>query len=83
MPFLRLCQKDRGSERDRLDRMTGQFLFQLISRRYGRGSMILTFNKAYGDWGDNLAEQHVATAILCRLQDKKLGLAPPDPRVLA
>jgi DNA replication protein DnaC len=39
-----------------LDRMTAQFLFQLVSRRYGRGSIILTSNKSYGEWGDIFAE---------------------------
>jgi hypothetical protein len=50
-----------------LDRMTAQFLFQLISRRYGRGSVILTSNKSYGEWGDIFADQVLAAAILDRL----------------
>jgi DNA replication protein DnaC len=50
-----------------LDRLAAQFLFQLVSRRYQRGSIILTSNKSYGDWGDILADQVLATAILDRL----------------
>ena len=50
-----------------LDRMAAQFLFQLISRRYLKGSIILTSNKSYGDWGDIFADQILATAILDRL----------------
>jgi DNA replication protein DnaC len=50
-----------------LDRMAAQFLFQLVSRRYLRGSIILTSNKSYGDWGDIFADQVLAAAILDRL----------------
>lgn len=51
-----------------LDRLAAQFLFQLISRRYLRGSIVLTSNKSYGDWGDIFAsDQVLATAILDRL----------------
>jgi len=50
-----------------LDRMTAQFLFQLVSRRYQKGSIILTSNKSYGEWGDIFADQVLASAILDRL----------------
>lgn len=50
-----------------LDRMAAQFLFQLVSRRYLKGSIILTSNKSYGEWGDIFADQVLATAILDRL----------------
>lgn len=50
-----------------LDRMTAHFLFQLVSRRYQKGSIILTSNKSYGEWGDIFADQVLATAILDRL----------------
>lgn len=40
---------------------------QLVSRRHGRGSIILTSNKSYGDWGDIFADQVLAAAILDRL----------------
>lgn len=50
-----------------LDRMTAQFLFQLVSRRYQKGSIILTSNKSFGEWGDIFTDQVLATAILDRL----------------
>jgi DNA replication protein DnaC len=50
-----------------LDRMVAQFLFQLVSRRYQRGSIILTSNKSFGEWGDIFTDQVLATAILDRL----------------
>jgi hypothetical protein len=42
-------------------------LFQLVSRRYERGSIPITSNRASGDWGTVLGDQVVATAILDRL----------------
>lgn len=50
-----------------LDRLAAQFLFQLVNRRYLKGSLILTSNKSFGDWGDIFADQVLATAILDRL----------------
>lgn len=50
-----------------LDRMAAQFMFQLVSRRYQKGSIILTSNKSFGEWGDIFADQVLATAILDRL----------------
>ncbi len=50
-----------------LDRMAAQFLFQLVSRRYLKGSIILTSNKSFADWGDIFAYPVLATAILDRL----------------
>jgi DNA replication protein DnaC len=50
-----------------LDRLAAQFLFQLVSRRYLRTSMIVTSNKSYGEWGDIFADQVLASAILDRL----------------
>jgi DNA replication protein DnaC len=42
-------------------------LFQLISRRYEKGSILITSNRTVGDWGTVLGDQVVATAILDRL----------------
>jgi DNA replication protein DnaC len=50
-----------------LDAVTARFLFQLISRRYTKGSMIITSNKSYGEWGEVMADQVLASAILDRL----------------
>jgi len=50
-----------------LDKRAAQFLFQLISRRYQHGSIILTSNKAYNEWGDIFPDRVLASAILDRL----------------
>jgi DNA replication protein DnaC len=50
-----------------LDQRAGQFLFQLVSRRYQKGSIILTSNQSFADWGDIFADTVLATALLDRL----------------
>ncbi len=50
-----------------LDRVVAQFLFQLVSRRYLKGSSIVTSNKSYGEWGDSVADHVLAAALLDRL----------------
>lgn len=41
--------------------------FQLVSRRYERGSLLITSNRAVGEWGGVFGDPVVATAILDRL----------------
>ena len=41
--------------------------FQLVSRRYERGSMMITSNRSVGEWGEVFGDPVVATAILDRL----------------
>jgi DNA replication protein DnaC len=50
-----------------LDDLGATILFQLVSARYERGSIILTSNKSYGDWGSIFGDPIIATAILDRL----------------
>ena len=50
-----------------LDRQATTCLFQLISERYERASMILTSNKSYGEWGAIFQDNVIASAILDRL----------------
>ena len=50
-----------------LDRDGANLLFQLVSRRYERGSILLTSNKGYGDWASFLGDPVLAAAILDRL----------------
>lgn len=50
-----------------LDQVGASFFFQLVSRRYERGSIIITSNKSYGDWGTIFPDSIVASAILDRL----------------
>jgi DNA replication protein DnaC len=43
-------------------------LFEVISRRYERGSIILTSNKSYGEWAEIFSgDEVIATAMLDRL----------------
>ena len=42
-------------------------LFTLVSARYERGSIILTSNKGFGEWGELLGDTVIASAILDRL----------------
>jgi DNA replication protein DnaC len=41
--------------------------FQLVARRYERGSLLITSNRAIGEWGTVFGDPVVATAILDRL----------------
>lgn len=50
-----------------LDNLGATMLFQLISVRYERGSIILTSNKTFGHWGEAFGDPVIAGAILDRL----------------
>ena len=50
-----------------LSREAANWLFELVARRYERGSIILTSNKSYGDWGSLFPDMALASAILDRL----------------
>lgn len=50
-----------------IDRIGADLFFQLISRRYERGPMILTSNQSFGAWGEVFGDRVIATAILDRL----------------
>ena len=50
-----------------LDPTGATIFFQLVSARYERGSIILTSNKSYTDWGAVFGDQMIAAAILDRL----------------
>jgi DNA replication protein DnaC len=50
-----------------IDRAGANLLFQLISRRYERGPMILTSSRSFGSWGDVFGGRMIATAILDRV----------------
>ncbi len=50
-----------------LDRASGNLFFQLVCARYEKGSMILTSNKGFGEWGELMGDVPLATAILDRL----------------
>ena len=50
-----------------LDKEGSDLFFQLISRRYEQGSIVLTTNKPFRDWGQIFNDNTVASAILDRL----------------
>jgi DNA replication protein DnaC len=50
-----------------IERHGANLFFQLISRRYERGPMILTSNQSFGSWGEVFGDRVIATAILDRV----------------
>jgi DNA replication protein DnaC len=50
-----------------LDRADANRLFQVVNRRYTRGSTIVTSNKAVGEWAQTFGDEVLAAAILDRL----------------
>jgi DNA replication protein DnaC len=50
-----------------IDRVGANLVFQLISRRYERGPMILTSNQSFGNWGEVFGDRVIAAAILDRV----------------
>jgi DNA replication protein DnaC len=50
-----------------LEPNAAHLFFQLVSRRYERGSLLITSNRSVGEWGSVFADPVVATAILDRL----------------
>jgi DNA replication protein DnaC len=50
-----------------IDRQGANLFFQLISRRYERGPMVLTSNQSFGAWGEVFGDRVIATAILDRV----------------
>jgi DNA replication protein DnaC len=50
-----------------LDQQAANWFFELVSRRYEKGSIVLTSNKSYGDWTSLFPEVAIASATLDRL----------------
>jgi DNA replication protein DnaC len=50
-----------------LDREDANRFFQLVNRRYAKGSMIVTSNKRVSEWAELFGEEALAAAILDRL----------------
>ena len=53
-----------------IDRQGANLFFQLISKRYGKKSTIITTNMPFGAWGDVFNDNILASAILDRLLDQ-------------
>lgn len=50
-----------------LDRSDANLVFQMISKRYENGPIILTSNKSFSEWGQVFCDDVLATAILDRV----------------
>ncbi|WP_339121620.1 ATP-binding protein [Pseudonocardia sp. D17] len=50
-----------------LDRSDANLVFQMISKRYETGPIILTSNKSFSEWGQIFCDDVLATAILDRV----------------
>ena len=50
-----------------IDRQGANLFFQLVSRRYERGAIIITSNQSLGAWGEVFGDTVIAGAILDRL----------------
>ena len=50
-----------------IERLGANLFFQLVSKRYERGSILITSNQSLAGWGQVFGDQVIATAILDRL----------------
>jgi DNA replication protein DnaC len=50
-----------------IDKQGANMLFQIVSQRYERGSIILTCNRAFKDWGHIFQDNTIASALIDRL----------------
>jgi DNA replication protein DnaC len=57
-----------------LGRNGANLIFQLISRRYERGALIITSNKSFGLWGEVFGDNMLAAAILDRVLHHSITL---------
>jgi len=46
---------------------SGDDFFEVISKRYEKGSVIITTNKSFDSWGDIFADPVLASAIIDRI----------------
>ena len=50
-----------------MDQQSAHWVFEVVTRRYERGSIVLTSNRGFAEWGQVFADPVVASAILDRL----------------
>jgi DNA replication protein DnaC len=50
-----------------LERQAANLLFALVARRYERGSIVVTSNRSFEQWGEILGDAMVAAALIDRL----------------
>jgi DNA replication protein DnaC len=68
-----------------LERQAANLLFALVSRRYERGSIVVTSNRGFEQWGEILGDAMVAAALIDRLvhqrhHDRAQGQELPPTR---
>ncbi|WP_245884412.1 IS21-like element helper ATPase IstB [Tumebacillus permanentifrigoris] len=51
----------------KMDATAAHFIFQIVSERYEKRSIVLTSNKSFGMWGNIFGDTVLATVILARL----------------
>jgi IstB-like ATP binding protein len=59
-----------------LERQAANLLFALVSRRYERGSIIVTSNRGFEQWGEILGDAMVAAALIDRLVHHATMITP-------
>lgn len=57
-----------------MDREGANLFFQMVSRRYEKGSTIFTSNKTYSEWGEILGDNVIASAVLDRILHHSITL---------
>ena len=57
-----------------IERQGANLFFQLISRRYEKGPMVLTSNQSFGAWAEVFGDRVIATAILDRVLHHSITL---------
>ena len=50
-----------------LEKQTANLFFQLVSRRYEQGSMLITTNQTIPQWGHVFGDEVIAAAVLDRV----------------
>ena len=50
-----------------MDQASANWIFQVVTRRYDKGSILLTSNRGFADWGQVFSDAVVASAIVDRL----------------
>jgi len=66
-----------------LSNQTAKLFFQLVSKIYERGSIIVTSNKPFEDWGEIFNNEVVTSVILDRMLHHSYPLFLLTEKVLA
>jgi DNA replication protein DnaC len=64
-----------------LERQAANLVFALVSRRYERGSIAVTSNRGFEQWGEILGDAMVAAALIDRLIHHATMITPKGKRL--